>query len=282
MSTEPAPTTRTTPTRTTPDWALVLLFALLAGALIYSLYYAFASQAAVNRQLAGQNAALLKRLATLEDAQGQSVKASTLNGLKREITQSRATIDTLQARLQTVEKTTSAPAPVIEFSAPAAGNKETLQQFLALKTAVASGQPFARELSLVASLPEVASVQERLKPSATSGVQSETALRDALDTWLEQHPATVTVEDPALEGFNTRLKGLLSIRRKQAVAVDAYAVLRAQVEAGATIDLIITSVRDLDDDARAPLASWLEKATTRQAAIAAVTAAEMALLKPAS
>ena len=55
MSTEP-----TTLPRTQPDWAMLALFALLAGGAVYALYYAFSMQSLMNRQLAGQNAAYIR------------------------------------------------------------------------------------------------------------------------------------------------------------------------------------------------------------------------------
>lgn len=264
------------PPRRQPDWALVVLFLLLAGAAVYAIYYAFATQATLNRQLAAQNLALAKRLTTLEAVQRSSVKADMLEALKTALAESHATIGTLESRLALLEKTASAPAPTIRFTTTAT-ETETLSQFLALQRAVEKGDPFTDEWLAASTTPEVASVKERLEPLAATGVLSEQTLRDQLATWLEEHPATVIVPDATLDRFNHRLKGLLTIRRKEAAPVDAYATLRTQVAAEASLDLLITSVAALPDEAAAPLGDWLAKARTRQEALTALHAAAMAL-----
>jgi|GEM_PF-5614003 len=272
MSTEPAPT----PTKQ-PDWPLLILFALLAGAAIYALYFAFASQAALNAQLAQRNETLVKRLATLEAVQSTSVKSEMLDGLKTELAASHEAITQLTLRLESVEKTASAPAPVIQFTAPAAGEKETLQQFVALRTALDKGTPYTKELVIASTLPEIASVREQLEPSAANGLVTERELRDLLGEWLEEHPATVLVDDPKFNTLNTKLKGLFSIRRKQSAPVDPYATLRAQVESEASLDVLLTTARAIAPEAREPLDVWIETATSRQSVIAAIRAAEAAL-----
>jgi len=275
METQPTPLPRKR-----PDWAVLTLIALLIGGLLFVLYNLIASQNFVNRQMGLQNMDLHKRLGKMEAVEETNVKSSMLDELKQTISENEATIATLTARLDTVEKTTSAPAPNISFTAPAAGEKETLQQFIALRMSVEQGQPFAAELGLASALPEVTDIAEQLRPHAEKGVATETDLRDTLDGILEAHPATVTVEDPKLEAFNSKLKGLLTVRRKQPAAVDDYAALRAQSEAEATLDILVTSVRDLPEAAGKPLAEWLAQATARQSALTALKAAEMAILKP--
>lgn len=274
MSTEPTPTPQPK-----PDWALLMLFALLAGGAVYALYYAFTAQSVLNHKLSNQNRSLTKKLAVLESVQNTSVKTDMLAGLEQQLAESRGTIATLEARLASVEKTAAAPAPVVEFTPPAAGETETLQQFLALKTALEQGQPYAQELQFASALPEVKTVSEQLKPAAENGLVTERELREALADWLEEHPAVVVVEDPKLESFNAKLKGLLSIKRKQAAPVDDYAALRAQVVAEASLDVLLTSARALPDASREPLETWINTAAERQSVIAALRAAETALLK---
>jgi hypothetical protein len=260
-----------------PNWPLLLLCALLAGAAVYALYHAFASQAAFNQQLARQNAELKKRVARLEAVQSTHVKTTMLDALKAEIAENSSAQQALIARLAAVEKTVTAPAPVIEFAAPVAGAMETLQQFVALKTAVEKGVPYSAALATASAIPEVASIREVLEKSAQQGVASDSKLRDALSSWLEAHPATIVVEDPQFADLNARLKGLLSIKRKQQAPSDPYAILRKQLEAEASLDLLITSATDLPSEARAPIADWISQATERQAAIAALRAAETTL-----
>lgn len=275
MSTEP--TTPPAASKPQPDWAMLVLFTLLAGAGLYSLEHAFSTQAKLNRQLVAQNAELKKQLTHIEAAQNNPQGAKLIAALERGVAKQSDTIAQLEARLAAAEKTVSAPAPVIEFTAPPAGDKETLQQFVALKKAVEKGAPFAVELRRANALPEVAAIHERIAPFAAQGVAGESALREQLEAWLADHPATITVEDPKLAPINKHLSGLLTIRRKQ-LTEDAYATLRAQAASGASLALLRTSIEELPEEARAALAPIPEQLSARLSALAALAAAEQALL----
>jgi hypothetical protein len=256
-------------------WPLLALMVLFLGGAVYALNHAFTSQGALNTQLMKQNRDLATRLQALETSLASRSDAP----LKAELAQSKESLAAFEARLQTVEKTAAAPAPIIQVTPPPAGDTETLQAFIALKQAVTSGAPFMAQLVQMNSLPQVKAILDGLVPVAEKGVASESALRSQLSEFLATHPAVQTVEDPKLDGINSKLKGLLHITRKTEKPVDDYATLRAQAEL-ASLDVLITGVSQLPPEAQAPLAAWLEAARTRQSALATLTAAETAIAKP--
>lgn len=275
MSTEPTPT----PNRT-PDWAVIALFALLAGAAIYTLYNAFVAQADLNRRLQADHRTLAAQFDTLKAAQARGDASAKITLLEQQLADSQRSVATLTERLAVLEKTASMPAPTIQFTAPPATDTALLQRFTALKQAVGSGAPFAPALEKAASIAEVAAIRERLAPFAAEGIASESQLRDQLDMLLTQQQPPAPAEAPEFARLNDTLKGLLHIRRAQPAAHDPYATLRAQSEAGASLDVLRVSVGELDDAARAPFAAWQTRAQTRLEALAALTAAEMALTTP--
>lgn len=271
MSTEPTPTSRTT-----PDWAMLALLALLAGGAVYALYDAFNAQSQLNTQLAKQNRELKARLTRLESVQQTSVRIDALRDLEKKLAASHAEIGQVTDRLAAVERTATAPTPTIAFRAPAMGDSVTLQRFLALREAVAEGRPYRTEWEAARSLPELDDVATSLDSTATDGVATEADLRESLVQWLEEHPATVTVEDPQFADFNARLKGLFTVRRKQAAPADPYDTLRA-IAPHASLDMLMGEVAALPEDARAPLADWLARADARRNALRALDAVSQAL-----
>jgi hypothetical protein len=260
---------------------LVLLATTAAGG--YLLYTAYAAQAQFNHQLVEVNQALEARITELEGAIASAPGSDVLNAMQSELADRKQQISTLESRLATIEKTTSAPAPVIEVTPPPAGNKETLQQFLSLKQAVEQGVPYAKPLAQLTALPELKDILKALDAHAQTGVATDTALRDELARLLEQQTATEQPDAPEYKDINDTLRGLLRIsRKKPAAPTDPLTSLRAQTENGASLDVLITAVGSLSESTKASFQLWLEKAKARQAALASLKAAETQLTQPAA
>jgi hypothetical protein len=284
MSTEtPVPSPKPAPARSSSQLPglLVLLATTAAGG--YLLYTAYAAQAQFNHQLVEVNQALEARITELEGAIASAPGSDVLNAMQSELADRKQQISTLESRLATIEKTTSAPAPVIEVTPPPAGNKETLQQFLSLKQAVEQGVPYAKPLAQLTALPELKDILKALDAHAQTGVATDTALRDELARLLEQQTATEQPDAPEYKDINDTLRGLLRIsRKKPAAPTDPLTSLRAQTENGASLDVLITAVGSLSESTKASFQLWLEKAKARQAALASLKAAETQLTQPAA
>lgn len=251
-------TTPPSPPSPKADWPLLILFALLAMGGVAALYRAFSVEDAHQRFL-------LQRLAQLQVA---------LKADEQRLADSSAQNDLalLTDRVAILEKTTQAPAPVITWQNNNAG--EVLQRYHALQEAVAAGQPYAAQLAPLHDLPQLAPVLAELQAHADTGVASEETLRTQLAQLLDAQPAQPPVkEDAALAKLNERLRGLISVQHTPVAKADAYAALRAQLAAQASLAVLITSAQSLDDTARAPLAAWLEAASTRQRVLGELGAA---------
>ena len=121
----------------------------------------------LNASLQSESATLAAKVKELESAlqaaKEQAVDASAFASLSGELSAAQAKSAALEERLVTLEKTVTAPAPVIEVGAAPAGETETLQRFLKLQAAISDGRAYTSELSEVATLPELAPLLPKLE-----------------------------------------------------------------------------------------------------------------------
>ncbi len=255
-----------TPANKKYDWPIIILAALLMLGAVVALYDAFLREHTRQRILMGEIVRLEQQLATMEK--------------KTDDSETQAALAQLTGRLAMLEKTAQAPAPIITWQNSSAG--ETLQRYAALQQAISAGTPYAAQLAPLHDLPQLAPVLAVLQAHAEQGVTSEEKLRAQLDVLLNAQPATAPVaQDAQLAKLNERLKGLITIQHTPQPMTDAYATLRAEAQAQASLPLLIHSAQALDDAARAPLAAWLDAATARQTVLDDLTAA-FATPKPAA
>jgi len=191
----------------------------------------------------------------------QNLSRNTSAGL------SPADLDTVQKRLAALEQAAKV--------APADNAARLALSTAALRDAVASGAPFARELDEVKSLGADEKSLAPLTPLAAGGVATVAALARELQALVPALVKASGAQAPAggyLERLEASAAKLVRIRPVDApVGNDASAVL-ARVEkeaAGAAIDDALIDLGKLDAATRAPAEAWIAKARARQVALAA-------------
>ncbi len=274
------------PARST-SWIGLAVLAVLSAVAVYALYDAFRAQQAVNQQLVTQidQLKLAQQRTERQLARSRTGQASARDVARLEeiLTQRTQEASILAARLEAVEKTAMAPAPVIEYP-PALEGTQVLAQFITLQRAAESGEPFSEPLADLQTLPALAPVMPVLQEAAPGGVTSESALRREMETLLlaQTNAQDEPADDPKLSRINNALRGFLSVRRKPEAREDSYAVLRAATENGASLAVLMHHVQQLPADAQVPLAEWLVRAEQHQEIVRALRAAEQALIDQAS
>ena len=145
----------------------------------------------------------------------------------------------------------------------------------ALRSAAASGAPFAAELAQVQSLGGDDKALAPLTPFAATGVPTRAALAEALRALVPAMLKASGAPAPA-GGFLERLKanagGLVRIRPVDAPVGDDAAALLARIEIAAAKADIAGALADLgklNDATRAPAQDWINQARASQAALAA-------------
>lgn len=197
-------------------------------------------------------------------------------------------LEAVTARLDALEKTIgdTRPALTVAVAPPAAPaqaapiptatastSPAVLTPWNALKLAALGGQPYASALDAWASTRKPTQETDVLRSFAQSGIPTEGALLQQLDTALDHaSKRSPTVDDVSLVGkINTHLAGLVSIKKSD--TADVYAALRRARTRG-DIGMVMREVDQLDASARAPLADWFAAAQSRQQLLALLNAPE--------
>jgi hypothetical protein len=160
-----------------------------------------------------------------------------------------------------------------------------------LDVMVRNGEPYPAALAAAKSLSDNAAVLKPLETFATSGVPSAAALSRELLTLVPKlsppQPETPTTGTGIVDRLQAGAAKLIRIERTDAVGTDRGAIV-ARVTAAALRNDFNEARRELNTLApadRAAAQAWLDKADTRDAALAAsrqfATEAMAALAKPA-
>ncbi len=252
--------------------------------------------------------ALTRRVASMEDTlknRPAPAPAATDPALSQRIDATDKAIADLRASLQNVSKTADAGASSSDIAASLATNLAPLQQRIdaleqqaktakdeiakasasdrssrlalvaaALRDAALRGAPFAAELAQAKSLGADDKLLAPLAPFALAGVPNDKTLAQELSTILPGMRKSVT---PAPSGdFFARLQAnasqLVRIQPVDAPAGDDPSTVLARLDvdaAHADIAAALTDLGKLTDAQRAPAQAWIDKAKSRQAALAA-------------
>jgi hypothetical protein len=144
---------------------------------------------------------------------------------------------------------------------------------MALRDAVARGEPFAAELAAAKPLTRDAAELKPVEPFATTGVPSAAALARDLTALLPsllkgtQPPAR---EGGVLEALQASAERLVRIRRIDEPPGDDAGAIVARVEAQAAradVDAAVAELAKLPPDLRAPAEAWMKQAQARRAAL---------------
>lgn len=158
-----------------------------------------------------------------------------------------------------------------------AGDIATVRQFMALKSAMQNGEPFADALSALQQSADVAPVMAPLLDDAETGIPTEATLRAQLTELLSVQPKAMEAKPRSLVArLNSQFEGMLHITKH--APSDAYRTLRQESERHATLESLIHEVEALPSEAREPLAAWLRSAQLREKADAVIAQIETSLL----
>jgi hypothetical protein len=186
-----------------------------------------------------------------------------------------AELDALQKRMVALEQSAKAARDDIAKASSADIAARLALSVAALRDAVASGAPFAAELTQVKSLGADDKTLAPLVPFAATGVPTAPALAQELRVLL---PAMLKISGAQAPegGFLERLQAnagkLVRIRPVDAPPGDDPSALLARIEVDAAKADIAAALADLGklaDATRAPAQAWIAKAQARQAALAA-------------
>lgn len=186
-----------------------------------------------------------------------------------------ADLDALQQRIAGLEQAAKVAREDIGKIAAAGKAARLALSAQALRSAVASGAPYAAELAQAQSLGGGDKVLAPLAPLASTGLPSATALAQELRALMPAMRKASGAQAAQTGGFLERLEANAS-RLVRVTPVDAprgddaSAVLtRIDIAAAhADIAAALADLAKLPDTARAPAQDWIEKAKARQAALA--------------
>jgi hypothetical protein len=218
------------------------------------------------------------------DATADAVKGATQNSVQR------GDIDALAARIAALENSIQ-KLSVATAHQTSDGEDRAARAAVAaevLSAAVERGAPYQAELAAVKSFNADQSAVAALEPFASRGVPSDTELAHELQQLIASlKPAPVTAPSSA-GGFLGRLEGnaknLVHITPVNAPPGNepSSAVARLEADAAHTdIAAALSDIAGLPQSAKASAEPWVQKATAREAALAAsrrVAAAALAAL----
>jgi len=183
--------------------------------------------------------------------------------------------EALQKRMAALEQSAKSARDDIAKTAATDTAVRLALSAAALRSAAASGAPFAAELAQVQSLGGDDKALAPLTPFAATGVPTRAALAEALRALVPAMLKASGAPAPA-GGFLERLKanagGLVRIRPVDAPVGDDAAALLARIEIAAAKADIAGALADLgklNDATRAPAQDWINQARASQAALAA-------------
>jgi hypothetical protein len=254
------------------------------------------SLAALGRRvddIAGTSASASKQAAAAQSAAQAAKAASDTASQANQAAVHKSDLDALANRVAALESTVKGLADAT--SHPASGDDPAARLNIAaqaLHAAIARGAPYQAELAAVQALGAQHNATASLEPFAASGVPSAAALADEfgrLVPALRRATETSSGATTILGRLEANARHLIRVTPVDAPAGNAPAAVVARIEADAShadIAAALNDVAALPDSAKPLVATWVEKAKARQAALEAsrqITADALAALsKPAS
>lgn len=188
---------------------------------------------------------------------------------------SSAELEPLQKRIEALEQQIKTAQAQIEQAAASDKATQLALSAAALRDAVMRGAPFADELAQAKSLGARDKSLDPLASFAASGLPSEKQLAAelrALLPALQKASGSPMPSGNFIERLQANAENLVRIRPVDAPPGDDPSAVLARLEADAARDDINAAVADLaklPEKSRAPAQDWIEKAKSRQAALAA-------------
>ena len=188
---------------------------------------------------------------------------------------SSAALEPLQKRIAALEQQTKSAQTQIEKATASDKSARLALSATALRDAVTRGAPFGEELAQAKSLGGDEKVLGALTPFAASGLPSEKQLATELRALLPALQKAAGSPQPSgnfIERLQANAEHLVRIRPVDAPAGDDPSAVLARIEVDAAHDDVNAALADLaklPEKTRAPAQGWIEKAKSRQAALAA-------------
>ena len=188
---------------------------------------------------------------------------------------SSAELDPLQKRIEALEQQIKTAQAQIDKAVAADKSTQLALSAAALRDAVMRGAPFGEELAQAKSLGADAMALDPLASFATSGLPSEKQLAAELRALLPALQKASGSPKPSgnfIERLQANAENLVLIRPVDAPPGDDPSAVLARLEADAARDDINAALADLaklPEKSRAPAQGWIEKAKSRQTALAA-------------
>jgi hypothetical protein len=268
--------------------AIAVTTVIIVGGLVamrQELLTAIAQNAAqeqeASKKLAEKMALLDSRLTAVEAAPKPD---GTVNeAIKTDLSMAQEAISQLQTKLAAVEEKQASPvvvAPVSPTAKPVdAAPATTTNETTALATAVMSGSSYQAALDIWEKAhPKTGGKLTALRQNGLAGVATESMLREQFRDILGKLSNTTAEEPESLQRVNTRLSGLISIK-KATEKPKEYDIL-GNVDSSTTLDALTAKVDALPEDARAPFAAWRETVRTRADVLAELATLTAGDVKP--
>ncbi len=188
---------------------------------------------------------------------------------------SSAALEPLQKRIAALEQQTKSAQTQIEKATASDKSARLALSATALRDAVTRGAPFGEELAQAKSLGGEEKVMGALTPFAASGLPSEKQLATELRALLPALQKAAGSPQPSgnfIERLQANAEHLVRIRPVDAPPGDDPSAVLARIEVDAARDDVNAALADLaklPEKTRAPAQGWIEKAKSRQAALAA-------------
>jgi hypothetical protein len=188
---------------------------------------------------------------------------------------SSAELEPLEKRIAALEQQIKGAQTQIEKALASDKSVRLALSATALREAVTRGAPFGDELAQAKSLGGERYILSPLTPFATSGLPDEKQLAAelrALSPALQKAAGSPKPSGNFIERLQANAEHLVRIRPVDAPPGDDPSAVLARIEVDAAHDDINATLADLSklpEKTRAPAQSWIEKAKSRQAALAA-------------
>ena len=186
-----------------------------------------------------------------------------------------AALEPLQKRIAALEQQAKSAQTQIEKATASDKSARLALSATALRDAVTRGAPFSEELAQAKSLGGDENVLGALTPFAASGLPSEKQLAADLRALLPALQKAAGSPQPSgnfIERLQANAEHLVRIRPVDAPAGDDPSAVLARIEVDTAHDDVNAALADLaklPEKTRASAQGWIEKAKSRQAALAA-------------
>jgi hypothetical protein len=214
-------------------------------------------------------------------AQGAQAQAKTAADTAKSATQggvNRSDLDTLTGRITALESAVKSLSDSVSHQAAGGGADDGAARLMAvteaLRTAVERGTPFTAELAAVKSLGADQTTIAPLAPFAASGVPSAATLAQelaALTPALTEAAEPKQTQNTFIDRIEVNAQRLVRFTPIDAPAGDDPRSVATRINIDAShddIDAALADIAKLPDAAKAVVASWVQKAQARNAAIA--------------